>query len=78
MVAKIGISNNLYGVLAYNYEKVQDKETLIFATSRLGVPYNQSLSFGQYCQDLLLALPQKMRCKNPILHILLNSHFDYW
>lgn len=76
MIAKIGISNALYGVLAYNYEKVKEGEAKILATQKLGIPLSGHLSLGACYKDFEKALPQKTRCKSPVLHISLNPHPD--
>lgn len=76
MIAKIGIGDNLYGVLAYNYEKLQQGEAKILATQKLSAPLSGALSLGACYRDFEKALPQKMRCKSPILHISLNPHPD--
>lgn len=42
----------------------------------LRVPLSGALSLGECYKDFERALPQKMRCKSPILHISLNPHPD--
>lgn len=76
MVAKSGVSNNLYGSLAYNFEKIRDKEARILGTSRLSVLVSEELSFGVCLRDFEDALPNRCRCKSPIIHISLNPHPD--
>ena len=76
MVAKIGVSNNLYGSLAYNFEKIREKEARILGTSRLSVLVSEELSFGVCLRDFEDALPNRCRCKSPIIHISLNPHPD--
>lgn len=76
MIAKIGTSNNLYGSLAYNYEKIREKEALILGTSRLSVPLSGELSFSVCLRDFENALPNRCRCKSPVIHISLNPHPD--
>lgn len=74
MVAKIGISNNLYGSLAYNFEKIKEREAYILATSRLTFPLDEELKFGVCLRDFQDALPHRCRTKNPVIHISLNPH----
>lgn len=76
MIAKIGISDKLYSVLAYNYEKVRKGEAQILATQKLSIPLSGALSLGTCYKDFQNALPQKIRCKSPVLHISLNPHPD--
>lgn len=74
MVAKIGTNNNLYGSLAYNFEKIKEAEAKILATSRLTFPLEEELKFGICLRDFKDALPHRCRCKNPVIHISLNPH----
>ena len=76
MVAKIGVSNKLYGVLAYNFEKVKEKEGKVLAVSRLSVNENGTTTLHQALADFEMNLPQDIRTKKPIIHISLNPHPD--
>lgn len=76
MVAKIGVSNKLYGVLAYNFEKIKDKEAKVLAISRLSITEDGTTTLQQALADFQIHLPQDIRTKKPIIHISLNPHPD--
>ncbi|WP_436414969.1 conjugal transfer protein MobB [Petrimonas sp.] len=76
MVAKIGVGNNLYGSLAYNFEKVKEKEAKVLAVSRLALNKEGTTTLGKALADFELLMPQDTRCKSPIIHISLNPHPD--
>jgi hypothetical protein len=76
MVAKIGVGNNLYGSLAYNFEKVREKEAKVLAVSRLSLNKDGTTSLGRALADLELFFPQDIRTRQPIIHISLNPHPD--
>ncbi len=76
MVAKIGVSNKLYGVLAYNFEKIKDKEAKVLGVSRLSITEDGTTTLQQALADFQMHLPQDIRTKKPIIHISLNPHPD--
>ena len=76
MVAKIGVSNKLYGVLAYNFEKIKDKEAKVLGVSRLSITEDGITTLQQALADFQMHLPQDIRTKKPIIHISLNPHPD--
>lgn len=76
MIAKIGINNNLYSTLAYNFEKIKQGEAHVLSTQFLSGDLKEGMSFNDCYNDFNSLLPKDTRCKSPILHVSLNPHPD--
>jgi hypothetical protein len=74
MVADIHIGNNLYGVLAYNQEKIDAGLGKILETNRVFVPADGQFSAGDCMRDFERAMPPQVTTTRGIIHISLNPH----
>ncbi len=76
MVAKISYSNSLYGVLAYNAEKLNREEAKILGANKIYLNRDNSLSIRSCMEGFLSRMPSQVETKNPVVHISLNPHPD--
>lgn len=76
MVAKINLGNSLFGALAYNQEKVDNKEAKIICSNLIAQTHNgeYNIPLAQRSFEHYLTVNQKT--ENPIVHISLNPHPD--
>jgi len=74
MVAKITLSNNLYGALAYNQEKIDAGLGRILETNRVLVPADGRFSLGDCMRDFERTMPSQITTTRGIIHISLNPH----
>ena len=76
MVAKISVGKNLYGVLAYNQNKVDEGEAKILSTHLLRYPEDGRFRPDESMRQLLEWMPSHYRTEKPVIHISLNPHPD--
>ncbi|MNF45443.1 Relaxase/Mobilization nuclease domain protein [compost metagenome] len=72
MIAKIGRGSNLYGALAYNQLKVENKNGQILFTNRIIETPNGHYSVSQLTQSFEPYLIANRNTEKPTLHISLN------
>ncbi|QKJ64196.1 conjugal transfer protein MobB [Flavobacterium sp. M31R6] len=72
MIAKIGRGSNLYGALAYNQLKVENKNGQILFTNRIIETPNGYYSVAQLSQSFEPYLIANRNTEKPTLHISLN------
>ena len=72
MVAKITTGSNVYGALAYNQHKVDDKKGEVPATHILREPVDGIFDVAQTAEDLARWMPAHIRTEKPVIHISLN------
>jgi hypothetical protein len=72
MIAKIGRGSNLYGALAYNQLKVENKNGQILFTNRIIETPNGYYSVAQLAQSFEPYLIANRNTEKPTLHISLN------
>ena len=76
MVAKISIGSSLYGVLAYNAQKVNAGEGKLLATNRVFDGGDGRMDTARLLQDFCNCMPENVRTRNTVIHISLNPHPD--
>jgi len=76
MVADIHMCNNLYGVLAYNQEKIDKGKGQILETNRVFVPFDGQFRVSDCVRDFEQAMPSQINTGKPVIHISLNPHPD--
>lgn len=76
MVAKISLSGNLYGALAYNQDKIDRDKGRILETNRVFVPADGRFSVADCVQDFERTMPSQITTTRGIVHISLNPHPD--
>lgn len=72
MVAKISYGKNLYGVLEYNLNKVEDKKGKILGVHN--VLYSPSQPMHALLKSFETYLVSNQKTEKPILHVSLNPH----
>lgn len=74
MVAKITSGTSLYGVLAYNKQKIDDKQARIIGSNQILLPCGDPSNLGipQIMQAIEPYLEANRRTKVPIFHVSLN------
>lgn len=76
MVAKISLGNSLFGVLAYNGNKINKGEGKLLATNRIFDDGSGMVNIHMAQEDFMRFIPDRCRTENPIVHISLNPHPD--
>lgn len=76
MVAKISIGSSLYGVLAYNAQKVNAGEGKLLATNRVFDGGDGRMDYARLLRDFCNCMPENVRTRNTVIHISLNPHPD--
>lgn len=76
MVAKINTGSSLFGVLAYNAEKVTANEAKVLATNKVFDPTDGSFDMTSCLRDFESYMPNHCRTEKPVIHISLNPHPD--
>lgn len=72
MVANISTGNDVYGVLAYNQQKVDKGAGAVLATHLIREPTDGRFSVAETSEDLLRWMPSHYRTEKPVVHISLN------
>lgn len=76
MVAKISIGKSLYGVLAYNGEKINSEKGMLLATNRIYNDGTGKMDIRRSMEDFLACMSEHTRVEKPVLYISLNPHPD--
>ena len=76
MVAKISIGSSLYGVLAYNAQKVNAGEGKLLATNRVFDGGDGQMDCARLLRDFCNCMPENIRTRNTVIHVSLNPHPD--
>lgn len=76
MVAKISTGSSLFGVLAYNQEKVDTDEAKILFSNRIIQNFDGSYNMHNYMESFEPYLAANNKTEKPVLHISLNPHPD--
>lgn len=76
MVAKISIGSSLYGVLAYNAQKVNAGEGKLLAVNGVFDACTGKIDLARTFKDFDGLLPKGIRTEKPVLHVSLNPHPD--
>lgn len=78
MIAKINVGSSLYGALAYNQEKVDEKLGKVLASNLVCEPMDGRFSVLACAPDFTrwLPSPEHLPTKKPVIHISLNPHPD--
>ena len=76
MVAKISIGSSLYGVLAYNAQKVNAGEGKLLAVNEVFDACTGKINLARTFKDFDSLLPKGIRTEKPVLHVSLNPHPD--
>ena len=76
MVPKINFGSSLYGVLAYNQKKIDEKEGRVLLTNRMFESEDGNFNIHRCMECFQMQLPQDIRTEKPIIHISLNPHPD--
>ena len=76
MVAKISIGSSLYGVLAYNAQKVNAGEGKLLAVNEVFDACTGKIDLARTFKDFDSLLPKGIRTEKPVLHVSLNPHPD--
>lgn len=72
MVAKISHSNNLYGVLCYNQNKVDEKEASVLFSQDILFSQERKYNVEDCMKSFETFLLTNKKTKNPVVHISLN------
>ena len=76
MVAKISVGKSLYGVLAYNGEKINEAKGRLLTTNRIYNDGTGTVDIRKAMEGFLACMPEHTRVEKPVLHISLNPHPD--
>lgn len=76
MVAKISIGSSLYGALAYNGEKMNEKHGRVLGANKIVLPADGNINIGAMVENFKAFMPKMGKTKKPVLHISLNPHPD--
>lgn len=76
MVAKISIGSSLYGALAYNGEKMNEKHGRVLGANKIVLPADGNINIGAMAENFKAFMPKMGKTKKPVLHISLNPHPD--
>jgi hypothetical protein len=72
MIAKISSSNNLYGALSYNQNKVDDKHAHVIFSNKMIEPKDGNFDISTCLQSFENYLLANKRTEKPVLHVSLN------
>ncbi|HBL74297.1 MAG: mobilization protein [Bacteroidetes bacterium GWF2_42_66] len=76
MIAKITTGKDIYGVLAYNQEKVNEGLGKVLASNIIPEPEDGRFSVVACTEAFNRWLPSHYRTEKPVIHISLNPHPD--
>lgn len=76
MVAKISHGINLYSVLSYNQEKVDEGLGRVLATHLVIEPTDGAVDAAACMQDFERFMPSHMTTRKPVIHVSLNPPPD--
>lgn len=76
MIAKISATENLGGVLGYNFKKVKREEASILLTQGLYQNKEGTYTMAEVFADMEALIPKKCRTKKAVFHCSLNPHPD--
>jgi hypothetical protein len=74
MIAKISSSNNLYGALSYNQNKVDKSHAMVIFTNNMIEPKDGNFDINLCLQSFEPCLLVNRRTEKPVLHISLNPN----
>lgn len=74
MVAKISVGNSLYGVIAYNGEKINEAQGRLLTTNRIYNDGSGTVDINKAMEGFHTFLPPQMKVEKPVVHISLNPH----
>jgi hypothetical protein len=72
MIAKISSSNNIYGALSYNQNKVDEQHAQVIFTNKMIEPADGNWKINTCLQSFENYLLANRRTEKPVLHISLN------
>ena len=76
MIAKISSTENLGGVLGYNFKKVEKGEASILLAQGLYQNKEGTYTMAEVFTDMQAVIPEKCRTKKMVFHCSLNPHPD--
>jgi len=76
MVAKINVGSSLFGVLAYNQNKVDEEQGKVLFSNRMFESEDGNFNIQRCIESFEMHLPQDIKTEKPIIHISLNPHPD--
>ena len=76
MIAKISATENLGGVLGYNFKKVKREEASILFAQNLYLNKEGTYTMAEVFADMESLIPEKCRTKKMVFHCSLNPHPD--
>ena len=76
MIAKISATENLGGVLGYNFKKVEKGEASILLAAELYQSNDGNYTMEDVLADMEALIPEKCRTKKTVFHCSLNPHPD--
>lgn len=76
MIAKISATENLGGVLGYNFKKVEKGEASILLVAELYQDKEGYYTMEEVFADMEALIPKKCRTKKTVFHCSLNPHPD--
>lgn len=76
MIARITTGKDIYGVLAYNQEKVNEGLGKVLASNIIPEPEDGRFSVAECTEAFNRWLPLHYRTEKPVIHISLNPHPD--
>lgn len=76
MIAKISTGTSLYGALAYNQDKVDDKQAKVLAANIIYQPADGQFNISDCLHEFQNWMPSHYRTKNIVMHVSLNPHPD--
>ena len=72
MIAKISSSNNLYGALSYNQNKVEDEHAKVIFTNKMIEPEDGNFDISTCLLSFENYLLANKRTEKPVLHVSIN------
>ncbi|GHV10261.1 mobilization protein [Bacteroidia bacterium] len=72
MIAKISSSNNLYGALSYNQNKVEDDHAKVIFTNKMIEPKDGNFDISTCLQSFENYLLANKRTEKPVIHLSIN------
>lgn len=76
MVAKISLGKSLYGVIAYNGEKINKEKGRVLDTNKIFNDGSGTVNIGRAYEDFQRWMPTHTKTERPVMHISLNPHPD--
>lgn len=76
MVAKISLGKSLYGVIAYNGEKINKEKGRVLDTNKIFNDGSGTVNIGRAYEDFRRWMPAHTKTERPVMHISLNPHPD--